>query len=100
MQIVIAAGRLREGVTEEQLIAGSDAFEEGFVRHQPGVLRRELVRDAEGRYADIVVFRDAESVETVMAAEQDSEVCAAFFALFDDQDQTMQAFDLVKRYAR
>ena len=98
MQIVIAAGRLREGVTQEQLIAGSDAFQDGFVRHHPGVLRREIVKDANGRYADIVVFRDAETMEAVVAAEQDNEVCATFFALFDGQDETMLTFEVIKRY--
>ena len=86
MQVVIAPGRLKAGVTEEAMLAASDRFQREFVVDHPGVLRRVLVTDAGGRYADIVFFADEAAVEEVMAAEQTSEVCHQFMSLWDGEE--------------
>ncbi len=88
MQIVIAPGRLKEGVTEAEMLAASERFQEEFVVHHPGVLRRMLVADGSGGYADIVLFANEQAIAEVMEAEQSSEVCHAFMALWDDADMT------------
>ncbi len=82
----IATCKLAKGVTEQQMLAASQRFEEEFVRYQPGVLRRELIKKAEGLYADIVLFRSQKDLAEVLAAEKESEVCAAFFSLMDMSD--------------
>jgi hypothetical protein len=86
MQIVIAPGRLKDGVTEEAMLAASDRFQREFVVDHPGVLRRVLVSDSSGRYADIVFFADEAAVEEVIAAEQSSEVCHQFMSLWDGEE--------------
>jgi hypothetical protein len=50
------------------------------------VLRRVLVSDSSGRYADIVFFADEAAVEEVIAAEQSSEVCHQFMSLWDGEE--------------
>jgi len=100
MQIVIASGRLREGVSEEQLIAASDAFEEQFVHGQPGVLRRDIVRYDDGRYADIVLFRDAGAVQEVLAAEGNCAACDELMRLFDRETESFEAFAVLKTYTK
>lgn len=89
MQIVIAPGRLKDGVTEEAMLAASERFQREFVLDHPGVLRRVLVAGADGRYADIVFFADEAAIAEVMAAEQDSEVCHQFMAMWDDAEVAM-----------
>ena len=89
MQIVIAPGRLKDGVTEAAMLAASDRFHREFVVHHPGVLRRALVAGDDGAYADIVFFADEAAIAEVMAAEQDSEVCHQFMAMWDDADLAM-----------
>lgn len=89
MQIVIAPGRLKDGVAEEAMLAASDRFQREFVVDHPGVLRRVLVTDAGGRYADIVFFADEAAVAEVMAAEQTNEVCHEFMSLWDGEEPTM-----------
>lgn len=89
MHIVIASGRLKDGVTEAAMLAASDRFQREFVAHQPGVLRRALVAQPDGGYADIVFFADEAAIEQVMAAEQTSEVCGAFLSLWEDGDLAM-----------
>lgn len=83
MHIVIAPGRLKAGVTEAEMLAASDRFQNEFVTHHPGVLRRTLVADPSGGYADIVWFDDEATIAEVMAAEQTSEVCHQFLGLWD-----------------
>ena len=84
MHIVIAPFRPKQGVTEDVMLETSDDFDEQFVRKQDGILKRILVKDGEGGYADIVFFNDAAAIERVIQAEQNSDVCAAFFALIED----------------
>lgn len=97
MHIVIAACRLKPGVTEEAMIAASDAFDQQFVRKQDGVIRRTLVRDGRGGYADIVLFKDEDTIARVMEAEKSSEVCAALFALLDGEGEP-KLYEIIKTY--
>jgi hypothetical protein len=83
MHIALAPFKLKDGVTEEALLAASEEFEREFVQKQEGILRRVLVRDPEGGYADLVFFADEQAMGQVMQAEQDSEVCAALMSILD-----------------
>lgn len=89
MQVVIAPGRLKDGVTEEAMLAASDRFQREFVVHHPGILRRVVVAGDDGRYADIVFFSDEAAIAEVMAAEQESEVCHQFVAMWDEPEVAM-----------
>ena len=99
MHIVIAPFRPKQGITEDVMLQTSDYFDEQFVRKQDGILKRILVKDGEGGYADIVFFNDAAAIDRVMEAEQNSDVCAAFFALIDDEDHP-HIYEAVKTYDR
>ncbi|MBV1862139.1 MAG: hypothetical protein KUG77_27220 [Nannocystaceae bacterium] len=79
----IAPIKLAAGVTEDQFFAASARFQTEFVAHEPGVLRRELIKKADGVFADIVLFRSVEDAQQVIEKEQSSEVCGAFFSLMD-----------------
>lgn len=79
----IAPIKLAAGTTEEQFLQASQRFQDEFVAHEPGVLRRELIRKGDGLFADIVLFRSVEDAEQVMEKERESEVCGKFFSLMD-----------------
>ena len=81
MHIALAPFKLKHGVAEETLLNTSEEFEHLFVQKQDGILRRILVRDSDGGYADIVFFEDEKAIERVLDAEQHSDVCAAFFSI-------------------
>jgi hypothetical protein len=76
-------------VVEAVLLARSDDFQEQFVRKQEGVLRRVLVRDGKGGYADIVFFQDPDAVNRVIEAEQNSDVYATFFSIMSDDGEPL-----------
>ncbi|MEO9530451.1 hypothetical protein [Roseibium sp.] len=88
---VLAPIKLASGKTETDLLEASSRFQENFVRHQNGILRRELVRTAEGQYLDIVQFRSADDAEKVMEAERSSPDCMEFFSMMDLSDADMDA---------
>jgi hypothetical protein len=80
---VLAPIKLAAGKTEDDLLKASHLFEKNFASGQPGILRRELVKKGEGEYIDIVQFRSSQDMEEVIAKEQESEACHAFFAVMD-----------------
>ena len=70
--------RAQAGRLEDVLLTASDRFQQEFASKQDGIIRRVLVKDGEGGgYADLVFFRDLESIDRVIEAEQNSDVCAA-----------------------
>ena len=97
MHIALAPFRLAAGVTEHDLVEASDDFQEEFVRHQDGIVRRVLVRDGETGFADVVFFEDEAAIERVVQAEQSSEACARFFSLMDVEDQH-RVYEVIKTY--
>ena len=79
--IEIATICLAPGRTEGDLIAASNRFQEQFLSHQPGFLRRELARMGEGTYIDLVHWRSMEEAQAVAAKIEASEACQTYFAL-------------------
>ncbi len=96
MQIALAPFTLKPGVTEEDLVRASEQFETGFARKQDGIVRRVLVRDLTGGYADLVFFESKRAMERVIEAEQDDEVCARFRSLMEDSDYS--EFEVLETY--
>ncbi len=99
MHIALAPFRLKDGISEDDLVNTSDDFQEQFVQKQEGVLTRMLVKDGDGGYADIVFFTDAAAIDRVVEAEQSSEVCAAFFAIMEDAG-TPTMYQMLRTYER
>lgn len=86
MHVMVAPGRLRDGVTEEALLEASTRFQRELADGQPGVLRRVLVADPSGGYADIVFFEDEHAIQRAMDAEQHSEAYHHFMGMLDFSD--------------
>lgn len=86
MHVMIAAGTLKEGVSEEALLAASARFQREFAAAQPGVLRRVLVGSPSGRYADIIFFADEDTIRGVGDAEQHNEAYHEFMSTMDFDD--------------
>jgi len=98
MHLALAPFDLKAGVSEDTLVSASDRFEEEFAGKQDGIIRRLLVKDGEGGgYADLVFFRDLESIDRVIEAEQNSDACAAFFSIMDGDD-SHRVYEVLKSY--
>ena len=73
--------RLADGAEESALLAASEALQRDFLQRQPGFVRRELLRGADGRWADFVVWRDEASAAAALRAVESSAACHAYFRL-------------------
>ena len=97
MHIALAPFRLRSGISEDALVAASDDFEREFVRKQGGIVRRILVKDGDGGFADVAFFEDETTIARVIEAEQSSEVCTAFFSIMEGDD-AHRVYEVIKSY--
>ncbi len=98
---VLATSKLAPGVTEADFIAASDQFQRDFVDHQPGVLRRDLLRKDRGLYVEVIHFRGAEDLEDVQEKEKTSAACHAYLStlVMDGSDGTgLETFTSLATY--
>jgi hypothetical protein len=93
---------LKPGVSEQQVIDAADRIQAEFLAKQPGCLDRWLVREADGRYADIIWWNSHEDAEHAMAQVEQSETCAAYFALMQlettEGHEGLRHFTAVRAY--
>jgi hypothetical protein len=96
MHVVLAQMQLKPGVDEAKLLQASEAFQEHFVTKQQGILRRILLKDGRGGYADLVFFESEEHFNRVVEAEATSEHCQALFALMAPPDAGVPDMGLLR----
>ena len=101
---VLAPIKLATGKTETDLLAASDRFQKEFADAEPGLLRRELVRTGDGKYLDIVQFRNIEDAKAIIEKEKESAACHAFFSVMDldaaDADGSVDFYPSLATYNR
>jgi len=95
--------KVAPGVTEEQLLAAAKEIQDGFLKHQKGFLRRELLRDRDGGYVDVLHWTDQASVDAAMKEAMASPACAAYFQCMAVTDHasaeaSVSFFDRVASY--
>jgi hypothetical protein len=73
--------RVAGGVTEEQLLAASEKLQREFLAKQPGFVHRELLRGADGQWADLVHWENEAAANAVFAAAGESPICQEYFRL-------------------
>jgi len=83
MIVETAVITLREGVSEAELVAASNAFQTDFLNGRKGFLRRELLKQYGGGFLDLVHWESRAAADSVMEAAGDSEVCGSFFSLME-----------------
>jgi len=93
--ISLAPFKLKAGVDEQMLLKASDDFERDFVQQQKGIIKRTLLKNVDGSYADLVFFENKEAADRVLQAEQTS---PAFFSLMEGPDMPVLNFNQIKTY--
>lgn len=79
--------QVREGVTEEELLAASHELQSGFLERQAGFVRRELLRGPDGSWCDLVYWKDATAAKSAIAHAMESPACARYFGLMRGVEQ-------------
>jgi hypothetical protein len=100
--IEMASFRLKQGVSEAALMQAAAVIQDEFLSGQPGFVRRELVREAEGKFADIILWTDLASAQAALAIAQTSAACGRYFALIEidraDAGAGIKHLEVVARY--
>jgi len=104
MYVQLAPIRLKAGVDEAALLKASDAFQ-SFVDRQKGIIKRLLLRNKDGGYADLVFFETKEDADRVAEIEQTSQECLDFFTIMEAPDPSLPdmgvlSFQHLKTYER
>jgi hypothetical protein len=97
MYVALAPFKLKAGVDERTLLKASDDFETDFVRKQKGIIKRILLKNTDGSYADLVFFESKEDADRVLQAEQTS---PEFFSLMESPDMPVLNFHDLKTYGK
>jgi heme-degrading monooxygenase HmoA len=82
--IEFAPFALAEGVDEATLFAAADALQKEFLSRQKGFIKRDLVRVADGRWADVIYWESRESVEQAMQTAPQNPAALRYFQLMQD----------------
>ncbi|KZN34099.1 antibiotic biosynthesis monooxygenase family protein [Pseudoalteromonas luteoviolacea] len=83
--IEIVTFKLNQGVSTEQMLEKSAAFEE-FAAKQPGFLYRSLAHQADtDTFVDVSYWETLEDNKKMQAAFEEVDVCQAFCALVDKE---------------
>jgi hypothetical protein len=77
----VCAFTLAEGVDESTLIAAADALQRDFFSQQKGFIKRDLVRVAERKWADIICWESRDSVEQAMQVAPSNPAALQYFQL-------------------
>ena len=73
--------RLRDGVTEHELLEASETLQREFLAHQCGFVRRELLRGADGQWVDLIHWETEAAADAVLTAAGQSTICQQYFKL-------------------
>ncbi len=100
-----AAFSLAPGVQEETLLEASAKLQAEFLDSQKGFIRRELLRGANGHWADLVYWESEEDAKAIVEAAFKSPVCVEYFKLMvgpdpADPEAGVLHFQRVDSYAR
>lgn len=78
--------QVKAGVDDAAVLAASEALQRDFLALQPGFVSRDLLRGADGRWVDLVYWRDEESAMAIIPAIAESSACQAYFHLMEGAD--------------
>jgi len=81
-----------EGVTEEQFLAESERFEQDYMTHRHGFIRRTLLRGDGGEWAVLVDWATVEDAEASMDAFPSDPASAPFNAVLDPETFAMKRY--------
>lgn len=84
--VELAPIELADDVSEDCFIKASDVFQRDFLSKQRGFVKRDLLKDKDGGFIDLIYWESQEDAENVLKQAESSEVCHAYFAVMKGAD--------------
>lgn len=85
----MAQFRLREGVTEQQLLAVVKRVDDEFLSHQPDLYAHFLLRGKDGIYADVAIATTQQRAEQICQSWLTNDVALQYLQLLDESSVDM-----------
>jgi hypothetical protein len=101
--VELAPFKVAREADENELLAASETLQVEFLAHQPGFVRRELLRGKEGRWVDLVVWTSREAAEAAVIRAGESPACFRYFQLMEGANHhepgaDVEHYEAVKTY--
>ncbi len=89
--------KVKEGISEQQLLAASDEFNEGFLSLQKGYVSRRFIKEGD-TWADLVLWETMEDAMNAVNAVEKSPAAESYDACIEQSTCKMQHLTIVKNY--
>lgn len=89
-----------DGVTEEAFLSASDSFEQDYMQHRHGFIRRTLLRGEDGEWAVLVDWETSEDAAASMEAFPNDPASAPFNAVIDPASFEMKRYVVERVFER
>jgi heme-degrading monooxygenase HmoA len=93
--VEVAMFKLNEGVTDQAFISEAAKVQESFLKNQKGYLDRELLKDENGQWFDILHWASMEEAQTAAQVMMQEAECQPFVQMINPQ--SIQMFHLVRQ---
>ena len=95
--VEVAVFRLNEGVVDQDFIAEAEKVQASFLKNQKGYLDRELLKNENGQWFDILHWASMEEAQTAAQVMMREPTCQQFIQMINPQ--SIQMFHLVRQRA-
>jgi hypothetical protein len=96
--IEISQFRLAKGVDEQSFLKGANAVQETFLKKQNGFIERELLKDENGQWVDILHWKTRADAERAAKEAMNNPVAAEFFQKMDPASIKMMHLEQMRMY--
>jgi heme-degrading monooxygenase HmoA len=96
---------VKPGVEDAELVAASEALQNGFLSHQRGFIRRELLKGQNGQWVDLAVWDSKDAADQAVRNAAENPACFQYFQLMvnadhDDPGAGVLHFERIRGYER
>lgn len=97
MIVEITTYKRANGISHEEFMAASRAFDSNYCSRCKGLIRRQLLKTQDG-YMDIFLWESKEDVEQVQATFMQDRDAASFAKCLNPETLTMQNYEVLGTY--
>jgi hypothetical protein len=91
----IVSYRLNNDGQENEFLQASNKVQTEVMPKTKGFIGRKVLKNADGRFCDIVMWESMEDAHNAMEAVMQSEICLAMFAFIDQESIEMNHFEIL-----
>ena len=96
--VEIAQFKLAAGVSEKDFLREAEAVQKNFLEKQSGYIDRELLKDKDGQWVDILHWNSMEEAQKAAEVMMSDPGAQGFMQKIDPSSVKMLHLELIKKY--